>query len=84
MSPMSTTTRARLAALESWAGTRDRTARTAPARTGLLDRFERQARERLGPGATGRQIADAAHAIKAAHYQRMSAAGVAARAARRR
>jgi hypothetical protein len=70
---------ARLAAHESWARTPDRAARTAPAYAGLLARFEREARERLGPDATPRQVADAAESARKAHYARMSAAGVAAR-----
>lgn len=70
---------ARVAAHESWARTADRTSRTAAARAGLHARFEREARERLGPGATDRQVADAAESARRAHYQRLSAAGVAAR-----
>ena len=78
---MTTSTAARRAAYESWAVTPDRSARTAAARAGLLARFEREARERLGPDATDRQIADAADAARKAHYARLSAAGVAARSA---
>jgi hypothetical protein len=70
---------ARLAAHASWANTPDRAARTAPAARGLLAKFEREARERLGPDATDRQVADAAESARRAHYARMSAAGVAAR-----
>ena len=70
---------ARIAAHELWARTADRTSRTAAARAGLQARFEREARERLGPGATGRQGADAAGSARRAHYARLSAAGVAAR-----
>jgi hypothetical protein len=72
---------ARLAAHESWAATQDRAARTAPARAGLLAKFEREARERLGPGATARQVADAAESASKAHYARMAAASAAARRA---
>lgn len=79
---MTTTSAARIAAYESWAQTPDRTARTSAARTGLLEKFERQARERLPADATPRQIAEAADAARRAHYQRMSAAGVAARRSR--
>lgn len=74
-----TAAQARLAAHESWARTADRTARTQAARAGLGARFEREARERLGPAATDRQVADAAESARKAHYARMSAAGVAAR-----
>lgn len=72
---------ARLAAHESWARTPDRSARTAPARRGLDARFEREARDRLGPEATSRQIADAAESARKAYYSRLSAAGVKARTA---
>jgi hypothetical protein len=70
---------ARMAAHQSWAYTADRTARTAAARAGLQARFEREARERLGPGASERQVAEAAESARRAHYARLSAAGVAAR-----
>jgi hypothetical protein len=70
---------ARIAAHQSWANTPDRAARTAPARSGFLDSLLRQARERLGPGASDAQVADAAESARKAHYQRLSAAGVAAR-----
>lgn len=70
---------ARAAAHESWARTADRTSRTAAARSGLLARFEREARERLGPQASARQVAAAAESARKAHYARLSAAGVAAR-----
>jgi len=56
-----------------------RLARTSAARTGLLAKFEREAREKLGPGASERDVALAADAAKAAHYRRMSAASAAAR-----
>jgi hypothetical protein len=76
---MSRSQQARIAALEGWAKTGDRTARTEAMRTGLARKFEREARERLGPDATDRQVADAADAARRAHYSRMSAAGHAAR-----
>lgn len=76
---MTSSAQARAAVHESWGRTRDRAARTAPARTGLLERFERQAREQLGDGATDKQVADAAESIRRAYYQRLSAAGAAAR-----
>lgn len=78
---MTSPAQARLAAYESWAATPDRSARTAPARAGLWAKFEREAREKLGPDASDRQIADAADAARKAHYSRLAAAGVAARAA---
>lgn len=70
---------ARARAHQSWARTADRTSRTASARTGLLARFEREARALLGPDAGERQVADAAESLRKAHYARLSAAGVAAR-----
>lgn len=65
---------ARIAAHTSWANTPDRAVRTAAARRGLLAKFEREARDRLGPGATDRQVAEAAESARRAHYLRMSAA----------
>jgi len=44
-----------------------------------LAKFEREARERLGPDATDRQVAEAAESARRAHYARMGAAGVTAR-----
>ena len=76
---MSPSAMARIAAHESWARTPDRAARTAPARQGLAAKFEREARDRLGPGATARQVAEAAEAARKAFYARLAAAGVAAR-----
>ena len=77
---MTTSSQARIAAYESWARTLDRAARTAPAVRGLAEKFTREARERLGPDATEKQVADAA---RKAHYTRLSAAGHAAKQARR-
>ena len=76
---MTSSAAARIAAYQSWANTPDRSARTAGARQGLLARFEREARQRLGPDATDAQVAAAADAARKAHYARLSAAGVAAR-----
>jgi hypothetical protein len=81
--PASRSLQARIAAHESWARTADRAARTAPARAGLDARFQREARERLGPDATERQVADAAESARRAHFSRLAAAGVAARKRRR-
>jgi hypothetical protein len=44
-------------------------------------KFTREARERLGPDATERQVARAAESARKAFYARLSAAGVAARKA---
>lgn len=76
---MTASSAARLAAHSSWAATGDRTARTAPGRAGLQAKFEREARERLGPAAPDSAVAAAAESARRAHYARMSAAGVAAR-----
>jgi hypothetical protein len=76
---MSASAEARARAHQSWARTADRSARTSPARSGLAAKFEREARQLLGPGATDRQVADAAESARRAHYARLSAAGVAAR-----
>jgi hypothetical protein len=65
----------------SWSRTRDRSARTAPARAARDARFEDRARELLGPGATEREVAQAAESARRAHYAQMSAKGVAARRA---
>ena len=70
---MTSSAAARAAAHTSWANTTDRTARTEPARAGLLAKFEREARERLGDSATERQVADAAESARKAHYARMAA-----------
>lgn len=78
---MTPSQQARLAAHESWANTPDRAARTAGARQGLMARFEREARERLGADASDRAVADAAESARSAYFQRLSAAGVAARRA---
>lgn len=72
---------ARAAAHESWANTADRSARTAPARAGRTAKFYREARERLGPAATERQVAEAAESAIKAHYTRMAAKSAAARRA---
>lgn len=71
--------RMRAGAYQSWANTADRAARTAPASRGLLAKFEREARERLGENATERQVAEAAESARRAHYSRIAAASVRAR-----
>lgn len=72
--------RARIAALESWARTPDRSARTAAARRGLLDRFEREA----DPDGTLTlaERARRAEMLRKAYYTRL--AYLSARARRRR
>jgi hypothetical protein len=73
---------ARVAAQDSWARTPARAARARPAHNNnMLAKFTREARERLGPDATERQVAKAAELARKAFYKRLSAAGVAARKA---
>lgn len=73
---------ARVAAQDSWARTPGRAARARPAHnSNMLAKFTREARERLGPDATERQVAKAAEKARTTFYKRLSAAGVAARKA---
>ena len=58
-----------------------REARTQPSRSTMLAKLTREARERLGPDATERQVAEAAETARKAFYARLSATGVAARKA---
>ena len=76
---MDRSTAARIAAYESWARTPDRAARAAAGRAGLDAKFEREARERLGPEASARAVADSADAGRKAHFARMRAAAAEAR-----
>ena len=76
---MTRSQKARIAAHKSWANTADRSARSASGQTGLLAKFEREARQRLGPGATDAQVAAAAESARKAHFAELSAKGVAAR-----
>lgn len=75
---MTRSQQAKVAAHTSWANTADRAARTAAARSGLEEKFYREAREQH-PGATEREIAQMAESARKAHYRKLSAAGVAAR-----
>jgi hypothetical protein len=62
--------RASIAAHHSWAFTPDRTARTAPARRALLDKFEREADpDGILPAA---ERAKRAENLRKAHYRRMA------------
>lgn len=70
---------ARLAALTSWGTTPDRSARTAPARKALLDRFEKQVPAEVTDPATR---AAAAENLRKAHYLRMALASAKARKAK--
>ncbi len=78
---MARSSAARIVARESRPRTPDRAAPAKPARNNMLEKFTREARERLGPDATERQVARAAESARRAFYARLSAAGVAARTA---
>lgn len=75
MDPVSTSERSmrmRIASYKSWANTKDRAARTAAARRqSHHGRFVEQARQ-LHPDGTEQQIADAADALKSAHYRELA------------
>lgn len=72
--------RASIAAHTSWANTDDRTARTAPGRQAVIERFEREAdpTNQLGPAERRRR---ALH-LQAAHMGRISLISSKRRAAR--
>ena len=61
---------ARVAAHESWAQTKDRSVRTAPARKAMLDRFERQV-DPTGELTTAERGIRAAHA-RQAYFSRLA------------
>lgn len=81
LDPAERTLRARLGAHESWAKTRDRSARTAPARRGLQARFEREVDPEgvLSPA----KRAELGRQKYVAHFQRLSLAAAAARRKKR-
>lgn len=60
-----------LAANSRWAKDPDRAGATARMRQGFIDKLQREARERLGPGATDEQVIKAADSALKAHYARM-------------
>lgn len=70
-------TRHQIAALESWAQTTDRTARTAPAREGLQAKFERE----VDPDGVMDPVtkAKAVEAHRRAYYLRLAQASAASR-----
>ena len=70
LSPSERSLRARLAAHTSWARTPDPSARTAPARSGFLERFEREV-DPDGVLPEAERIRRAEHARRA-HMQRMA------------
>ena len=63
--------RGSLAAHARWAKDPDRVGATAKMRAGFIDKLRREARERLGPGATDDQVTKAADSALQAHYARM-------------
>jgi hypothetical protein len=71
LTPAQRSLHSRIAAAESWAATADRSARTAPARQALRDRFVRLARERFGdlPEA---ELVVRAEQLRKAHYARLA------------
>jgi hypothetical protein len=75
--------RASAAAHTSWARTRDRAARTAPARAAQQRRYLERARELQGPDATDEQVAQAAEHLFLADQRRRALKAVAARRAKR-
>jgi hypothetical protein len=66
-------TAGRLGGLTSWANTPDRAARASAGYSGLLARFEREARANLGDQASEKDVAAAAESLKTAHYVRLAA-----------
>jgi hypothetical protein len=67
----------------SWARTRDRSARTAPAREARWAKYLERARELQGPDATPEAVERAAESLRQADMKRMSIAASRARAAKR-
>lgn len=70
---------ARVRALRSWASTRNRAARTAPARAAADQRFYVQARELLGADATASEVEKSAQALRSAWYVELAHKSVTAR-----
>ena len=71
--------RGTLAAHSRWASEPDRTSATAKMRAGFLGKLQREAREKLGPGATDEQVAKLADNALKAHYAKMRLASLKAR-----
>jgi len=76
-SPESRSLAARIGAHVSWANTTDRTARTAPARSAMLERFERE----VDPNGT---LAPAERARRAEHARKAYFLGLALKSAQAR
>jgi hypothetical protein len=82
LTPAERSLRGKLASYESWANTKDRTARTARGRAAQLARFEKL----VDPDGTmsPEARAKAAEAAKQAHYTRMALLSAKARRERRK
>lgn len=78
MTPAERSMRARAAAYAQWAAEPDFTARTAPAREGLVARFERLALEKH-PGVTGAELAKYVELERRLHMASMTLKSAAAR-----
>jgi hypothetical protein len=81
--PEQTRNRASAASHVSWAKTRDRAARTAPARDARWRRYIDRARELQGPEATPEAVERAAEHLRQADMARMSLKAARARSARK-
>lgn len=67
---------------DSWANTEDRTARTAPARSSFMGRFERKVREEF-PDLPDDEVVRRAEHAKKAYFLRLSLASAKARRERK-
>jgi hypothetical protein len=81
LSPEFTRLRASAGGNASWARTRDRAERTAPAREARWAQYLEQARELQGPDATDEAVERAAEHLRRADMARMSLAAAKARKA---
>ncbi|MBN9734496.1 hypothetical protein PP1_005500 [Pseudonocardia sp. P1] len=72
---------ARAAAHRSWGATRDRSARTSAGRSAADRRFEEQARELLGAGASEFQVRQSAESLRKAYFADLARRSAAARRA---
>jgi hypothetical protein len=83
LTPQQTRNRASAAVHASWARTRDRAARTAPAREARWQKYLEQARELQGPQATPEAVEQAAEHLRRADMARMALKASRARQARK-
>lgn len=80
LTPEQRVLRGQIAAQESWAKTEDRSARTAPARKAMLDKFEKQV-DPEGRLSLPERAKRAEHA-RIAHFKRLSLKSAQARSSR--